>query len=77
MVEPCRRSATHISKGGPGMKLTAVILVAAIAAALGYLLGTESGRGHKETLLVKLGRGSDGELGIESAVDIIEDAPSA
>jgi len=57
------------------MKMTAVLLVLAIGAALGYLLGTESGRQQKETLLVKLGRGSDGELGVESAIDIIEDAP--
>jgi hypothetical protein len=67
--------ATHILKGGSGMKMTAVLLVLAIGAAVGYLLGTESGRQQKETLLVKLGRGSDGELGVESAIDIIEDAP--
>lgn len=58
------------------MKMTAVIMVAAIAVALGYLLGTESGRERKEILLVKLGRGSDGELGVDSITDIIEDAPA-
>ena len=55
------------------MKVTALLFVAAIAAALGYLLGTESGRQHKETILVKLGRTGDGELGVESIIDVIED----
>jgi hypothetical protein len=46
------------------MKLTAVLLVLAIGAALGYLLGTESGREQKEVILVKLGRsGGDGDGG--------------
>ncbi len=41
------------------MKMTAVLLVLAIGAALGYLLGTESGRQQKDIILVKLGRGGD------------------
>jgi len=59
------------------MKMTVLILVAAIAVAVGYLLGTESGRERKEILLVKLGRTSDGELGVDSITDIIEDVPTA
>jgi hypothetical protein len=57
------------------MKATAVLLVLTIAVAVGYLLGTESGRERRELILVKLGRTSDGGLGVESITDIIEDAP--
>ena len=46
-----------------------------IAVAVGYLLGTESGRERGELILVKLGRTSDGGLAVESITDIIEDAP--
>lgn len=55
------------------MKMAALLSVAAV----GYLLGTESDRERRETPLVRLGRGSDGELHVDPAVDIIEDAPSA
>jgi uncharacterized integral membrane protein len=36
-------------------------IVILMAVALGYLLGTESGRVRREALMVKLGRG-DGEI---------------
>lgn len=45
------------------MKTSVVILVLAIAVALGYLLGTESGREQKETLMAKFGSGDDESAG--------------
>ncbi len=50
------------------MKLTAVLLVLAIGAAIGYLLGTESGREQKELILVKLGRGDSGD-GVDTVIE--------
>ncbi len=49
------------------MKMTAVLLVLAIGAAIGYLLGTESGREQKEIILVKLGRGGGDDAEGETA----------
>lgn len=41
------------------MKTTAALSVLLIGLALGYLLGTDSGREKRELILVKLGRGDD------------------
>ena len=44
---------------GDTMKTTAALSVLLIGLALGYLLGTDSGREKRELILVKLGRGDD------------------
>lgn len=48
------------------MKMTVLFLLLAVAAAMGYLLGTEAGREQKEIILVKMGR-KDG--GIDAVVE--------
>jgi hypothetical protein len=63
----------HHDKEVHVMKVTALVLAAVIAAAIGYLLGTESGRQQKETILAKFGRGADGEIDLESITDVIEE----
>ena len=38
------------------MKLKVLLIMLLLAAAVGYLLGTEQGRSQREVVLVKLGR---------------------
>ena len=54
------------------MKVSALLFVTAIAAAVGYLFGTESGRQQKGVLLEKVGRKSD-DLGIDEVRDAVQD----
>jgi len=56
---------------GDTMKTTAAVTVLLIGLAVGYLLGTESGREKRELILVKLGRGSD------DVADIVDEAGAA
>lgn len=46
-----------------------LLLIVMIAAAAGYLLGTESGRSQRDVILVKLGRGDSGDGGGDSTAN--------
>ncbi len=59
------------------MKSTGVLLFLVLGVALGYLLGTESGRQQKEVLLVKLGRGPGDAEETASEETTTEDAVPA
>jgi ABC-type dipeptide/oligopeptide/nickel transport system permease subunit len=51
------------------MKVTVPFAALLLAVAIGYILGTESGRAKRDDLLVRLGRGTggDAELGVDDA----------
>ena len=43
------------------MKVTVPVAALVLAVALGYILGTESGRAKRDDLAVRLGRGNGGD----------------
>lgn len=52
--------------------MTLLLVLLAVSAAAGFLLGTEAGRQQKELILVKLGR-KDGEPIVEEALIVESD----
>lgn len=51
-----------------------LLLLLAMAAAFGYMLGTESGRAQRDVILVKLGKGPKGDAAADEPV--ADEAPA-
>ncbi len=54
-----------------------LLLLLLLAAAAGFLFGTENGRSQREVIMLRLGRGAEGDLADDAApVDADADAAS-
>ena len=52
------------------MKVSIVVVIAALVAVIGYLMGTEDGRGRRDDLVARIRKTSD--RAVDSTVDAVE-----